>query len=76
MTGTVVPKGDGTGLPREAACKFRSGLMREQKMQQRRAFLNGHAFEMRGVADIDVQQFFSGLGMRSDNRMHSFQNRV
>ena len=68
----VVPEGERADFPVEAAGELRLHLVAEEVVEERRAFLLGHAAEADGVAEVDVERLASGLGMRAHHRMLGF----
>src|SRR5437660_1606024 len=69
LRAAVIPDGERAGLPGEAAGELRPDLVLEEKLQQRRALLLGHAAKAHGMGEIDVERFAAGLRMRAHHRM-------
>src|SRR5258708_5997462 len=65
----IVPEGERSRRPAEAASEFRPHLVAEEEIEQRCALRLAHALEADGVGDIDVERLAAGFGMRADDRM-------
>src|SRR6266567_3755272 len=65
----IVPEGERSLRPAEAAGEFRPRLMAEEDIEQRRALRLAHALEADGVGGIDIERLAAGFRMRADDRM-------
>jgi hypothetical protein len=63
----VVPECNAISVPGEAAGEFRLHLVREQEVEDRRAFLVGHADDAGGVRHVHEQRLAAGLGVRAND---------
>src|SRR3954453_9144835 len=63
----VVPEGERSRRPAEAAGEFRPHLVVEEEIEQWRALRLAHALEADGVGGIDVERFTPGFRMRADD---------
>ena len=71
LRAAIVPERQRAGLPAEPAGELRPRRVLLQEVDQRLAFLVGHAVEMLHVA-ADIQRLAAGLRMRADQRMHDW----
>src|SRR6516165_12089677 len=67
----IVPKGERTPFPAEAAGEFRALLMGEQILQQRRALRLTHVLEAHRVTGIDVERLAVGSRVGAHDRVLS-----
>jgi predicted dithiol-disulfide oxidoreductase (DUF899 family) len=63
----VVPERERADLPLEAAGEFRLDLVPEEIVEQRRAFLLGHAAKAHGVRDVHVERLAPSFGMYAND---------
>ena len=65
----VVPEGERSHPPGEAAGELRFHLVLEQELQERRAFRVRHAAETRGMRHVHIQRLAAGLGVGAHQRV-------
>ena len=65
----VVPERQGAGPPAEAARELRPGLVAEEIVEDRRAFLRRRPLEAHGVRDVHVERSTAGLRMHAHDGM-------
>ena len=69
LDAAVVPQRQRAGLPAETAGEFGPRLVREEEVEQRRAFGLGHPGKAERVAALDIERLAAGLGMGAHDRV-------